>query len=110
MGTRVEIRSRVTPAVGSTMAMRRPASQLNSDDLPTFGRPTIATRGMVTVFSESSLGCRLSLRRISRLSQRCHQVENGAQLSQAHTETIEKFLQSEVVIQPVLVFVVESIC
>ena len=29
--------------VGSTMAMRRPASQLNSDDLPTLGRPTMAT-------------------------------------------------------------------
>src|SRR6266852_1869206 len=39
-------RSRVTPAVGSTMAMRRPASQLKSDDLPTFGRPTIATTGI----------------------------------------------------------------
>ena len=27
------------------MAMRRPASQLNSDDLPTLGRPTMATTG-----------------------------------------------------------------
>src|SRR5207244_1609279 len=44
--TRAVRRSRVTPAVGSTMAIRRPASQLNSDDLPTFGRPTIATRGI----------------------------------------------------------------
>src|SRR5438093_5540959 len=41
----VPTRSRVTPAVGSTMAMRRPASQLNSDDLPTLGRPTMATCG-----------------------------------------------------------------
>src|SRR5262245_41546193 len=41
----VVTRSRVTPAVGSTMLIRRPASQLNSDDLPTFGRPTIATIG-----------------------------------------------------------------
>src|SRR5436190_23054044 len=39
------MRSRVTPAVGSTIAIRRPASQLNSDDFPTLGRPTIATRG-----------------------------------------------------------------
>ena len=46
--TSVETRSRVTPAVGSTMAMRRPASQLNSDDLPTLGRPTMATTGTVT--------------------------------------------------------------
>src|SRR5262245_18464062 len=43
--TMVETRSRVTPAVGSTMLIRRPTSQLNSDDLPTFGRPTIATTG-----------------------------------------------------------------
>src|SRR5437764_7426187 len=42
------MRSRVTPGVGSTIAMRRPASQLNSDDLPTFGRPTIATIGSAT--------------------------------------------------------------
>ena len=27
------------------MAILRPASQLNSDDLPTFGRPTITTFG-----------------------------------------------------------------
>ena len=27
------------------MAMRRPASQLNSEDLPTLGRPTMATTG-----------------------------------------------------------------
>ena len=38
-------RSRVTPAMSSTMAIRRPASQLNRDDLPTFGRPTITTLG-----------------------------------------------------------------
>src|SRR5437764_6710271 len=44
----VATRSRVTPAVGSTMLIRRPASQLNSDDLPTFGRPTIATVGRDT--------------------------------------------------------------
>src|SRR6188474_943049 len=43
--TTVSTRSRVTPAVGSTMLIRRPASQLKSDDLPTFGRPTIATIG-----------------------------------------------------------------
>src|SRR5438128_507365 len=48
-GTTVLTRSRVTPAVGSTMAIRRPASQLNSDDLPTLGRPTMATTGTDTV-------------------------------------------------------------
>src|SRR5205823_2500042 len=30
------------------MAMRRPAKALNSDDLPTLGRPTITTAGTVT--------------------------------------------------------------
>ena len=36
-------RSRVTPGVSSTMASFLPASRLNSVDLPTFGRPTIAS-------------------------------------------------------------------
>ena len=39
--------------VGSTMAMRRPARQLNNDDLPTLGRPTIATTGSATAQSPS---------------------------------------------------------
>src|SRR5689334_18858837 len=47
--SKIEIRSRVTPAVGSTIAMRRPANTLNSDDLPTLGLPTIVTTGTVTV-------------------------------------------------------------
>src|ERR1022692_476500 len=50
------MRSRVTPGVGSTMEMRRPASQLNSDDLPTLGRPTIATWGTATRISFAFLG------------------------------------------------------
>ena len=37
-------RSRVTPAVGSTIEMRLPHRRLSSVDLPTFGRPTMATR------------------------------------------------------------------
>ena len=39
-------RSRVTPAVGSTMASRLPASQLKMLDLPTLGRPTMTTCGI----------------------------------------------------------------
>ena len=39
-------RSRVTPGVSSTMAMRLPAIWLKKVDLPTFGRPTIATNGL----------------------------------------------------------------
>src|SRR5437870_1140604 len=58
--TKVDTRSRVTPAVGSTMLMRRPASQLKSADLPTFGRPTMATRETDTVpflTFGAALGC-----------------------------------------------------
>ena len=36
-------RSRVTPGVSSTSAILRPTSRLNSVDLPTLGRPTMAT-------------------------------------------------------------------
>jgi len=36
-------RSRVTPGVASTIAACRPTNRLNSVDLPTFGRPIIAT-------------------------------------------------------------------
>ena len=39
-------RSRVTPGVSSTMATRRPTIWLKKVDLPTFGRPTMATRGL----------------------------------------------------------------
>src|SRR5262249_5467441 len=38
-------RSRVTPGASSTIARRAPTMRLNSADLPTFGRPTIATTG-----------------------------------------------------------------
>ena len=38
-------RSRVTPGVSSTMASRRPMKRLINVDLPTFGRPKIATIG-----------------------------------------------------------------
>ena len=39
------MRSRVTPGVSSTMESRFPMSLLNSMDLPTLGRPTMATMG-----------------------------------------------------------------
>ena len=38
-------RSRVTPGLSSTIASRLPDSRLNSVDLPTLGRPMIATTG-----------------------------------------------------------------
>ncbi len=40
-------RSRVTPGRSSTSAMRLPTSRLNSVDLPTLGRPIIATIGFM---------------------------------------------------------------
>ena len=40
-------RSRVTPGVSSTMDSRCPHSLLNSMDLPTLGRPTMATNGFI---------------------------------------------------------------
>ena len=43
-----EMRSRVTPGVGSTMEIRRPASLLKRLLLPTFGRPMMASLGSMT--------------------------------------------------------------
>ena len=41
------LRSRVTPGVSATSAVRRPTSRLNSALLPTFGRPAITTTGSI---------------------------------------------------------------
>src|ERR1043165_3559958 len=40
-------RSRVTPGVGSTMAMGSPTRRLNRLDLPTMGRPKMAMDGIM---------------------------------------------------------------
>src|SRR5437867_2838572 len=40
-------RSRVVPGTSSTIAIRSPANRLKSVDLPTLGRPTMATTGRV---------------------------------------------------------------
>src|SRR5262249_35213402 len=45
-------RSRVTPGTSSTSAGRPPTRRLYSVDLPTFGRPTIATSGASLLISE----------------------------------------------------------
>ena len=51
-------RSRVTPGVSSTMERRFPHRRLKSRDLPTLGRPTIATRGRLAIIGKSSFrGC-----------------------------------------------------
>src|SRR5262245_13844521 len=42
------MRSRVTPGVSRTIAFRLPIRRLKRVDLPTFGRPTIATTGSRT--------------------------------------------------------------
>src|SRR5262249_30972506 len=44
-------RSRVTPGRSSTIAARVPTMRLTSDDLPTLGRPTTATRGSPAVIA-----------------------------------------------------------
>jgi hypothetical protein len=41
--TAVTLRSRVEPATASTIALREPLMRLKSVDLPTLGRPTMAT-------------------------------------------------------------------
>ena len=43
------ILSLVTPGVSFTMEIRSPASTLNNVDFPTFGRPTIATTGLLII-------------------------------------------------------------
>src|SRR3546814_9021794 len=43
----------VTPCEASTIAIFLPASRLNSVDLPTLGRPTIATTGRMDMFFSS---------------------------------------------------------
>ena len=57
------IRSRVTPGVSSTIACRRPTSRLNSVDLPTFGRPRIATVGRLTLVTGTRPAGRPSVRK-----------------------------------------------
>src|ERR1019366_2044418 len=47
-------RSRVTPGTSSTTASRRPRIRLTSVDLPTLGRPMIATTGTGPVSSAST--------------------------------------------------------
>ena len=51
-----ETRSRVTPGTSCTTASLRPRMRLTSVDLPTFGRPTTATTGLIV---DSSLMLRL---------------------------------------------------
>lgn len=42
-----DMRSRVTPGWSCTMAILRPARRLKRADFPTFGRPTMATVGIL---------------------------------------------------------------
>src|SRR6266568_1711476 len=41
------MRSRVVPGISSTIATRSPSIRLKKVDLPTLGRPTIATSGFI---------------------------------------------------------------
>ena len=49
--TSAYMRSRVTPGISSTIATRWPAILLKKVDLPTLGRPTMATSGLVFILS-----------------------------------------------------------
>ena len=55
------VNPRVVPAMSDTIAVGRPISRLNKVDLPTLGRPTIATRGFMldTICELHSLGLHL---------------------------------------------------
>ena len=53
-----EIRSRVMPGWSCTIAIFRPTSRLNKADLPTLGRPTIATFGvLLSSFMQQDVRC-----------------------------------------------------
>src|SRR6185437_7051314 len=52
------MRSRVIPGSSPTMARREPISRLKSVDLPTLGRPTMATVGMRSFKLSCMIGAR----------------------------------------------------
>src|SRR5579871_1699665 len=67
------MRSRVIPGSSPTMARREPTSRLNSVDLPTFGRPTMARVGSCAVAIDLGIltisccgGCDFSLQELVR--------------------------------------------
>ena len=78
-------RSRVTPGRSSTKASRLPTSRLNRVDLPTFGRPTMAT---VKLIGSAPAGWRLSP--LHAAARRQVQSEPAAQseLQSAHRRRI----------------------
>src|SRR5579862_1687221 len=49
------MRSRVMPGSSPTMERRVPVSRLNNVDLPTLGRPTIATSGSARAADEAGI-------------------------------------------------------
>ena len=67
-----DTRSRVTPGTSSTTASRRPMILLTSVDLPTLGRPTIATVGRISTPSisvsiSSAYSCAIDSQSVSSL-------------------------------------------
>ena len=69
-------RSRVTPGSSSTSASLRPTSRLNSVDLPTFGRPMIATLALMSF--QPAGPARPASKLLRRRSVRGHQSEPAA--------------------------------
>src|SRR5918993_303893 len=64
------LRSRVTPGFSSTMAARRPTTRLRRVDLPTLGRPTMATTGRLIGSPPRRRALRQARRRAPRQARR----------------------------------------
>ena len=102
VSTSVSIESRVVPAMSWTTERSSPTSRLNSVDLPTFGRPTMATRGGGG--SSAVHGCSVELdvdigRAVVRLRLGCgrepghhlvEQVTGAPSVQRAHRERLSE--------------------
>ena len=78
----VSLRSRVTPGWSSTMAIFRPASRLNSVDLPTFGRPTMATFSVMGLLQGQALACLLDRDQVGLVGQNENLASCGDRLDE----------------------------
>src|SRR5439155_9115334 len=76
------MRSRVTPGVARTSAFRLPISRLKSVDLPTLGRPTMATTGIRTARSRAPCGPLACPQRVEQAAgRRLRRLHRHAQMS-----------------------------
>src|SRR5437870_12462642 len=76
------MRSRVTPGVSRTSAFRLPISRLKSVDLPTLGRPTMATTGIRTARSRAPRGPPAGPQRVEQAAgRRLRRLHRHAQMT-----------------------------